>query len=306
MRNNDILRPRENTSRAVRRWKRWVTTGLLALSMIPSTLLFAQSSSVKAPRVAQEIRYHMADAEEVFLLWGVNGWRPLPESLRPQGTILKDGVMRTPMVRDGTAFVAKLQVAPAWIDYGFLITKDRVGAQIDVWDREETYVLSADADETVDIKPKFKLWVTLEIHYRQPLAGEALLKWGINGWKTLPEARWLEGTALEDAMRTTTTRHGDTFIARVLVPARTSMNYGFLLTKRHDQTPMTPVWEDHGHLMVGTDDTVVQVAGNDSAGRWRWFFFVAPGFVVIGGWIAVRTLLRRRKTTQVNWSRTKQ
>ena len=40
--------------------------------------------------VAQEIRYRIAGAEEVWLVWGINGWQAIPEAARPPGTVLKD------------------------------------------------------------------------------------------------------------------------------------------------------------------------------------------------------------------------
>jgi hypothetical protein len=69
-------------------------------------LLFAHSSILTQdqPLVTQEIRYDMPDASEVFLVWGFNGWAVVPEENRPAGTVVKNAVMHTPMVREDDAF----------------------------------------------------------------------------------------------------------------------------------------------------------------------------------------------------------
>jgi hypothetical protein len=82
-----------------------------------------------------EIHYHAATAGEVFLVWGVNGWNPLPDSLPPPGTFLKNNAMHTPMERRGENFVIRL-TAPenSVIDFGFLITRDVQGKAVSIWD----------------------------------------------------------------------------------------------------------------------------------------------------------------------------
>ncbi|MDH4137090.1 MAG: GDSL-type esterase/lipase family protein [Anaerolineae bacterium] len=45
------------------------------------------------PLVTREIRYHMPEAGEVYLLWGINGWAVVPQEIRPAGTVVKDLVM---------------------------------------------------------------------------------------------------------------------------------------------------------------------------------------------------------------------
>ncbi len=60
--------------------------------------------------VTQEIRYHMPEAEEVQLKWGINGWQTPPEALRPVGTVILDKLWGTPMVSKAGIFVAKIRV----------------------------------------------------------------------------------------------------------------------------------------------------------------------------------------------------
>src|SRR5687768_16267653 len=74
--------------------------------------------------VTQEIRYHFAEAGEVFLVWGIDGWQTLPEAIRPAGTLIDNNVMHTLMVREGDTFVTQVR-SPLGVtlNYGFQIRK---------------------------------------------------------------------------------------------------------------------------------------------------------------------------------------
>jgi hypothetical protein len=120
----------------------WMETGDLAarITMLEQAgmTLFGQSPAETLGNQAlleQEIHYQAAAAGEVFLVWGVNGWNPLPDALRPPGTLLKNNAMHTPMERSGEIFVIRV-TAPAnsVIDFGFLITRDAQGKAVSIWD----------------------------------------------------------------------------------------------------------------------------------------------------------------------------
>lgn len=104
--------------------------------------------------VTREIRYSSAEAGEVALVWGVDGWQMLPAALRPTGTTVlktRGEVMRTPMVYASGVFMAKVQApAGATIDYIFQVTKTRSGVPADAWDMgdqpERQFRLIADRD----------------------------------------------------------------------------------------------------------------------------------------------------------------
>ena len=102
--------------------------------MIPSVLFSANSSFV-----TQEIRCHIPKAGEVFLVWGINGWKVLPEENRPEHTVVKNKVMHTPMEQEGDIFVVKIQVPiGAIFNYCFLITKMCNGFSIKpFWDGDQ-------------------------------------------------------------------------------------------------------------------------------------------------------------------------
>jgi mannosyltransferase len=227
--------------------------------------------------VTQEIRYHMDEAGEVILAWGVNGWEVIPEAYRPAGTVVKDGLMRTPMVRQGETFVAKVQVlAGTTLDYSFQITKTRSGTAIDVWDTngDHDYHATAIQDSVTELQATLALsqdqtptsdadvpLVTQEIRYHITEASEVFLVWGINGWAVVPEENRPSGTMLKNGvMHTPMTREGDIFVTQVQVPAGTTIDYGFLITKTRSGT--VHVWEANGDLdyhTIAAQDGVVEL-----------------------------------------------
>jgi hypothetical protein len=84
--------------------------------------------------VTLEIRYHLAAADEVLLVWGINGWEDVPEHLRPINTVVAD-VMYSPMEQDDNTFVARLLVpSGATVDYAFEIIRNFNGEPVDIWD----------------------------------------------------------------------------------------------------------------------------------------------------------------------------
>ena len=109
----------------------------LPASNLPETQPSIEETASSVPEsslVTQEFRYHIAGAGEVWLVWGVNNWQVIPETMRPHETMLKNSVMHTRMVREKDAFIARVQVSSGTIiDYGFLTTKTRDGAVIKIW-----------------------------------------------------------------------------------------------------------------------------------------------------------------------------
>lgn len=119
----------------------------------------AAISAQNLPALTHEFRYHLPDADTVFLVWGIDGWNPVPDSLRPAGTQIENGVMHSPMDRDGDVFVVKIQ-APAntTVYYGFLITADQTEKPIpEIWDGIPNYHLFSVLNRTLDIEPSVTL-----------------------------------------------------------------------------------------------------------------------------------------------------
>jgi hypothetical protein len=98
-------------------------------------VLSSSEPIAQASTMTREIRYTSKDAREVVLIWGIDGWKPVPDSLRPSGTTLKQSLMNTPMSKTGDVFHATVQAPGASIiNFGFLITKSPTGADVAIWD----------------------------------------------------------------------------------------------------------------------------------------------------------------------------
>jgi hypothetical protein len=217
------------------------------------------------PPVNLEIRYFLPGAGEVFFVWGVNGWAPVPGELRPPGTTLKDNVMNTPMSKEGENFVVRVST-PAWsmIDYGFLVTRLADGSSIEplydgsaenrkqVFERNEVVEVASTLDlsgvqaigEPAESTPSvtetedFPL-LAREIHYTLKEAGEVILVWGINGWQPMIEAVRPAGTlVIDNVMHTPMSRTGEIFVVEIPVPAGSRLDYRFLITETASGSPV--------------------------------------------------------------------
>jgi hypothetical protein len=110
--------------------------------------------------VAQEIRFISQDAGQVTLVWGINGWKVLPEAQRPTGTVIQRGVMQTPMAKTNDQFTATLVTDPGTIlDFGFLITRTNSGVDVQVWegDGDDTFHEESDPHRVVNVRSKASL-----------------------------------------------------------------------------------------------------------------------------------------------------
>jgi hypothetical protein len=207
--------------------------------------------------VAQEIRYRIAGTEEVWLVWGINGWQAIPEAARPPGTMLiDDRIMHSRMVRKGDTFATTVRVPPGTkLDYKFLITKTSRGAPVSIWqdyngqDFWKLVRVSGSLEEkatvTVVTGDQRKAWlagqapdlplVTQEILYRAPGAAEVWLVWGLEGWRVTPDTTRPAGTVVKDGvMKTNMVREGNTFTTTVRVPPGTVLDFWFLITKTEE------------------------------------------------------------------------
>jgi hypothetical protein len=210
--------------------------------------------------VAQEIAYRIAGAEEVWLVWGINGWQAIPEAARPAGTVLKDNkFMHSRMVRKGDNFATTVRVPPGtMLDYKFLITKTSGGAPVNIWqdyngqDFWKLVRVSGGLEEkatvTVVTMEQRKAWlagqatdlplVTQEIRYHAPGASEVWLAWGLDGWQVIPDAARPPDTVLKDnkVMHSWMVRKGDTFVTTARVPPGTVLDFSFLIAKTEEGT----------------------------------------------------------------------
>jgi hypothetical protein len=183
--------------------------------------------------------------------------------------------MHTPMARDGDSFVAQVQVfAGTTINYGFLTTKTGDGESVRVWDSNNDYnsiagqgsgAIKVDSDLTraadhLSATIAGTPLVTQEIRHQFPEASEVFLVWGINGWGLVAEEQRPDGTKIKNrVMHTPMDREGDAFVAKVRVPAGTTIDYGFLITKTRDEETVQ-IWEsdEDYHTVAREANSVVQ------------------------------------------------
>lgn len=108
---------------------------------IPALLAIVQlfappiHSLQQEPLITREIHYNAPEAGDVLLTWGIDGWQPVPEELRPQGTEVLGNLMHTPMLSEAGTFNATVQTpSNVTFEYGFLITRLSGGQIVSIWD----------------------------------------------------------------------------------------------------------------------------------------------------------------------------
>lgn len=226
--------------------------------------------------MVQEIRYRIPEAGEVYFVWGINGWKPVPDKTRPPGTTLtKDKVMATQMAREGDAFIVRLRVPHgATVDYGFSITRTLDGAAVNVWDADKYpsagYQTVAVPNHPVEISASLKMarlqggraqvgrgLATQEIRYLLTDARSVEMVWGINGWRVAPEGDRPPGTVVKDGrMQSPMTQDRDGFLGTMRVPPGTTLDYGFLVAGERNGKAMD-LWDDNHrqffHTLVSAD-----------------------------------------------------
>ncbi|HMU30621.1 MAG TPA: hypothetical protein PLY42_11815 [Nitrospira sp.] len=201
------------------------------------------------PRMlTREIRYHMPEAGEVWLVWGVNGWHRLPEAAWPPGTVLgKTGLMTTRMIEQGDAFVATVAVPNGTaLDYCFLLTKKREAFDI-TWPLcEGNYSEVATRSGVTEIGSRLSLAVvTQEFHYHMPDAQEVSMVWGVNGWSPVPESLRPLNTKMSDNLMVSPMRKREQeFIVSVQVPVGATIDFGFRITR--SAMGSVNIWEGGG------------------------------------------------------------
>lgn len=150
---------------------RWWLIGLIIILLSsyiiqPEPLLAGRARQTQKPSLMTlEVRYHMPEAGEVFLIWGIDGWQVVSEKIRLPGTIVtKRKLMRTLMDHKDDIFVTKVQIPiNTKFDYGFLITKRYDGVPIEnIWYGEEDYQVISTADGIIEVKAKSALIRALE------------------------------------------------------------------------------------------------------------------------------------------------
>jgi len=286
------------------------------------------TSAQDPPLVTVEIRYHGLDAGAVSLLWGIDGWAAVPDTTRPAGTELVDGLMHTPMDHGGGAFVAHVRVPTgATIDYCFLIAQRQDPASPPAWEASagREYHTTATQDGVVEVQPPgnpaqdrpsaedaASSLVTQAIRYRLPEARKVFLVWGVDGWAAVAEEDRPPNTTLDDdVMVTRMVPDGDTFVATVRVPAGTTIDYAFQITRLRGGRSVE-IWDANGesrrsyHTTAADGDGVTvqahplvreQIARSAPAVELPWPAVLLAALCVLLGAVALRTRRIQRKTS---------
>jgi hypothetical protein len=268
--------------------------------------------------VTKEIRYHRVGASSVRIVWGVDGWNPVPPEGRPRGTEVRNSLMDTPMVKWGDDFVVNLRIP--WrhrLDYGFLATESTAGPA--VWDGD--YQIRANGDGVIWATARGQAspttgspvggatltqadtvrLVPVTVKYPATIAADVVLTWGINGWNLVPRAVGIRGTVIEkNLMKTPLTREGVYLVARIDVPQGAILDYGFTLNDRRGLFDyVTPVWErpkDHprveaGEIIVARGAPSAPDAIREIVDAWPIVVGAALGFAAV--WAGVALVIGR-------------
>ena len=226
---------------------------------------------VHAQFVTHSFKYQLEVTEEVFFVWGGKGWEVSPYELRPPGTFLRNGVMHSPMTRDGKYYSINIIVQEnAVINYGFSI-KIKTAASLDdyIWEGEfqtkakEAVSKILPRKATLDqlkkvinpqesgIASEDSILITTVIKYYFPKATEVDLVWGINGWNTLPEALRPKGAFIKNKlMRIPMTNINDTFVTTLTLPKEAILNYGYLINKIKFSSEACEFWDEKENAPV--------------------------------------------------------
>ncbi len=98
-------------------------------------LLAAKPPQSQVELIVQEIRYHAPEAGKVVFVWGADGWGPVPEAVRPAGTVIHKNVMFTPMTHVDGVFSVLVHVPKGLtVDFVFRIVATKHGEPVLVSD----------------------------------------------------------------------------------------------------------------------------------------------------------------------------
>ncbi len=111
----------------------FITASLFLSILFASSILFAQADSNVVGN--ETIEYSSPAAGEVILVWGLHDWKTFKNENLPAGTVIKDGTMQALMekVNNTFSYSIKLPIGIE-INYNFLISKDKKGNEVNIWD----------------------------------------------------------------------------------------------------------------------------------------------------------------------------
>ncbi len=260
----------------------------------------------------QQIRYQLPQAAAVNLVWGIDGWNPLPIASQAMATAVQNNLMVTPMQQDGDLFVAELRLPEsASLDYVFQITESEQKAPVNLWDTNngQDYQIRVGLNHSVtheaalaEAARTFLAEAVLtmqEIRYELPGATAVNLVWGVEGWQALPAAYWPPNTEMAGGLLyTPMARDGDAFVVMVLAARRTQLDFVFQIFTDNG-AGQVELWDTNQRadyaLTAGQNEVVtirpsISIRTNQLlawASGLGWSLWLGFGLVVLtGGYIA--------------------
>ena len=218
--------------------------------------------------VSQTIKYTQPEAAETYLIWGINGWQPLPTLGQPPGTILYENLMYTPMELKNETFVTDLKVSKgSTLEFGFWITKRRDKGALDNWDADSSkdfssFSIKIAKDDLIHIESKLdlmqiELLVPIEIKYKIKNVEVMFLVWGINGWKNMFPGTQKKGTFINGSMYTPMSIDEDGMTAQINVPKGSTVDFCFVINRLSNKTifslnndKQVSIWEKELHKII--------------------------------------------------------
>ena len=201
------------------------------------------------------ISYHVAGATEAYLVWGVNGWRTIPEQYFPNDTTLVSLNMRTHLRGGEGLFRADLRVpTSAKLNLGFLIFKCGSKRIEPVYEEDPETPVNV---TTVDFRSKLACqsdgsvalarrdMISKQIRYRNDDAAEVVIAWGVDGWREIPTDLRPENTSIHsNGMQTTMKFENGWFTATLRAPPGSAIDYGFIIPRKRGLIQLVgPLWE---------------------------------------------------------------
>lgn len=111
-------------------------------------------AAIDTSLVVQQVKYYLPQAGRVEFIWGINGWMPISEAIRPERTEIRNFIMHSPMEVHGDTFVLNITVPKGVvINYGLMIKELRSGASIaGIYDEKKVPIIVKD-NRIIDISP---------------------------------------------------------------------------------------------------------------------------------------------------------
>ena len=161
-------------------------------------IYFAYSSAEPVPIIQEsqpyEVRFQSPFISEAWLVWGINGTDIAAAESQPAGTVIKDGLMHSPMHQQGDQYVLPINLPNGTqIRYGFLITYKNNSSTIELFEpndfnhevKKDNYTQTIAGTFPDNFFQPQEEATSQTIQYIFPYEEDATIEmvWGINDWQ---------------------------------------------------------------------------------------------------------------------------